>query len=61
MPSPWMNLSVDKMKEIKDRYKLANDIEQQAMREQEMKKKKEAQQASNQMQAMKDTLPFVDQ
>ena len=61
MPSPWMSLSIEKMQEIKDRYKLANDIEKEAMREKELAKKKETQEASTQMQAMKDTLPFLGQ
>jgi hypothetical protein len=39
-PSPWMNLSVEKLKEMKDRYKAINDIEKESQREELLKKEK---------------------
>lgn len=59
-PSPWMDLPIEKVKEMKDRYKLANDIEQQKQREEQLKKDKLDANGQTQMDAMKDTLPFLD-
>lgn len=61
LPPAWMKMSVEKLKEVKDRYKLVNDIEKEAQREEQMKKELEKQQASSQLEAMKDTVPFLDQ
>jgi hypothetical protein len=59
-PSPWTSLPVEKMKEMKDRYKLINDIEKEAQREETLKKEKLNEQGQTQMEAMQDTLPFLD-
>lgn len=59
-PSPWLNLPLEKIKEMKDRYKLINDIEQQKQREEQLKKDKLDSEGQTQMEAMKDTLPFLD-
>jgi hypothetical protein len=59
-PSPWNGLPVEKLKEFKDKYKLANDIEKEAQREQQLKKEKLNAEGQTQMEAMKDTLPFLD-
>lgn len=61
IPSAWMKMDIEKLKEVKERYKLANDIEKEAQREQAMAKELEKQQASTQMEAMKDTIPFLGQ
>ena len=59
-PSPWTGMTVEQMKAFKDKYKLANDIEQQTIREQQLKKEKLNEAGQTQMEAMKDTLPFLD-
>jgi hypothetical protein len=61
IPSPWMNLPIEQLKEMKDRYKLTNDIEKEAQREQQLQKEKMDQMAEGQVQQMKQTLPFLDQ
>jgi hypothetical protein len=59
-PSPWLNLPLEKIKEMKDRYKLINDIEREKQREEQLKKDKLDAEGQTQMDAMKDTLPFLD-
>ena len=60
-PSPWSGMSVEQLKEFKDKYKLANDIEKEAQREKTLKQEKLTAEGQTQMDAMKETLPFLDQ
>jgi len=59
-PSPWLDMPLEQLKETKDRYKLMNDMENEKVREQEIQKKQLDANGQTQMDAMKDTLPFLD-
>jgi hypothetical protein len=58
--SPWLDLSVEQLKDVKDRMKLMNDINEQEHRQKEIEKKQAQSVDQNQLDYMKDTLPFLD-
>jgi len=60
IPSPWMSLPIEQLKEMKERYKLTNDMQQQAQREAELDQKKMETQQQAQSQALSSQLPFLD-
>jgi hypothetical protein len=61
MPSPWMGLSVEQLKEMKEKVKLANDLEKEMLRDAEIQKEKERMMTDSKTQMMKETLPFISQ
>lgn len=59
-PSPWLNMPLEVLKEMKDRYKLVNDLTEQQHRESSIQQKAQDDHGESQMQAMQDRLPFLD-
>jgi heme exporter protein D len=53
-------MPVDELKTLKDRYKILNDLEHEKNREQKIAKEALDENGQNQVDAMRETLPFLD-
>lgn len=60
VPSAWLKMPVEQLKEVSDRMKAINNIQEQEHRQNVVAKKAEDHSNESQMQAMKDTLPYLD-